>query len=254
MSLTPWTNPHPYLSGPYAPVATEGLLENLAVIGEIPRDLQGMYLRNSSNPRFPPTGRYHWFDGDGMLQCLAVEDGKASFRNRWVRTKAFNAETEAGKSLWRGVTERPDFTNPRGAFKDSANTDIVYHAGKLLALWWLGGEPYVIRLPDLETCGNETFGGTQRTFSAHPMSEVDPIVAELGRIGGARDGRTPSQVALAWIIAKGAVPIPGAKSAAQARENAGALGWALTADEITALDSVALQGQRTLQQRIWQHG
>jgi len=94
----------------------------------------------------------------------------------------------------------------------------------------------------------------KRTFSAHPMSEVDPIVAELGRIGGARDGRTPSQVALAWIIAKGAVPIPGAKSAAQARENAGALGWALTADEITALDSVALQGQRTLQQRIWQHG
>jgi aryl-alcohol dehydrogenase-like predicted oxidoreductase len=94
----------------------------------------------------------------------------------------------------------------------------------------------------------------KRTFSAHPMSEVDPIVAELGRIGGAHDGRTPSQVALAWIIAKGAVPIPGAKSAMQARENAGALGWSLTSEEITALDSVALQGQRTLQQRLWQHG
>jgi aryl-alcohol dehydrogenase-like predicted oxidoreductase len=94
--------------------------------------------------------------------------------------------------------------------------------------------------------------GTRR-FSAHPMERVDPIVAELRRIGDLHD-RTPSQVALRWTIEKGAVPIPGAKNARQATDNAGALGWRLAAGEIAALDAVALEGTRGLFQRFWQHG
>ncbi|HTO00983.1 MAG TPA: aldo/keto reductase [Microthrixaceae bacterium] len=94
----------------------------------------------------------------------------------------------------------------------------------------------------------------KRTFSAHPMEQVDRVVAELRRIGLAHDARTPGQVALNWIIAKGAVPIPGAKNATQASQNAGALGWELRPDEIEAIDRAALDGQRTIQQRIWQHG
>ncbi len=93
-----------------------------------------------------------------------------------------------------------------------------------------------------------------RTFSDHPMPDVDKIVSVLRRIGVAHGERTPSQVALAWIIAKGAVPIPGAKNRAQAQENAGALGWQMSAEEISDLDAVALYGQRKLSQRIWQHG
>jgi aryl-alcohol dehydrogenase-like predicted oxidoreductase len=98
-----------------------------------------------------------------------------------------------------------------------------------------------------------------RTFSAHPMEQVDAIVDELRRIGGeypTEDGapRTPSQVALAWIVAKGAVPIPGAKNRRQAEENAGALGWELSRDEVARLDRVALTGRRTLKSRLWQHG
>lgn len=94
----------------------------------------------------------------------------------------------------------------------------------------------------------------KRTFSAHPMEQVDRVVAVLRRIGEAHDGRSPGQVALRWIIDKGAVPIPGAKSASQAEQNAGALGWQLTQVELAAIDAVSLSGQRTLQQRIWQHG
>ena len=94
----------------------------------------------------------------------------------------------------------------------------------------------------------------KRTFSDHPMEQVDAIVSELRRIGGAQGDKTPSQVALRWIIEKGAVPIPGAKNRQQAVENAGALGWELAADDLAALDRAALDGQRTLQQRIWQHG
>jgi aryl-alcohol dehydrogenase-like predicted oxidoreductase len=93
-----------------------------------------------------------------------------------------------------------------------------------------------------------------RDFSAHPMVEVDKVVDVLRRIGAAHGDRTPSQVALAWIIAKGAVPIPGAKNRQQAEENAGALGWRMDDAELAALDAAALSGLRPLRQRMWQHG
>ncbi len=93
-----------------------------------------------------------------------------------------------------------------------------------------------------------------RTFSNHPMETVDRIVDLLRRIGAAHDDRTPSQVALAWIIAKGAVPIPGAKNRRQAEDNAGALGWQMTDAELAELDAAALYGLRKISQRVWQHG
>jgi aryl-alcohol dehydrogenase-like predicted oxidoreductase len=93
-----------------------------------------------------------------------------------------------------------------------------------------------------------------RSFSAHPMAEVDAIVSVLRRIGEAHGDRTPSQVALAWLIAQGAVPIPGAKNKEQAEQNAGALGWHLSGEELDLLNQAALFGTRTVQQRIWQHG
>ncbi len=93
-----------------------------------------------------------------------------------------------------------------------------------------------------------------RDFSAHPMEEVDKVVEVLRRIGTAHGDRTPSQVALAWIIAKGVIPIPGAKNAKQALDNAGALGWRLDDAELAELDAVSLHGTRTLNQRLWQHG
>jgi aryl-alcohol dehydrogenase-like predicted oxidoreductase len=93
-----------------------------------------------------------------------------------------------------------------------------------------------------------------RSFSSHPMAEVDAIVAELRRTGEANGGRSPSQVALAWLVAKGAVPIPGAKNRAQAEENAGALGWRMTDEELARLDAAALYGKRGVSQRVWQHG
>jgi aryl-alcohol dehydrogenase-like predicted oxidoreductase len=93
-----------------------------------------------------------------------------------------------------------------------------------------------------------------RHFGAFPMAEIEPIVAELGRIGERSGGRTPAQVALNWVICKGAVPIPGAKNARQAEQNAGALGWRLSEADVQALDRVARYGRRTLMNRMWQHG
>jgi len=94
----------------------------------------------------------------------------------------------------------------------------------------------------------------KRNFSAFPMEEIDPIVAALRRMGERHGGKSPSQVALNWIICKGAVPIPGAKNQQQAEQNAGALGWRLSADEVRELDALSKPGQRRLIHRLWQHG
>ena len=70
----------PYLQGNYAPIHSEIAADTLEVIGELPRDLAGVFVRNSSNPRFLPEGRYHWFDGDGMLHGVRISRGRASYR------------------------------------------------------------------------------------------------------------------------------------------------------------------------------
>lgn len=92
-----------------------------------------------------------------------------------------------------------------------------------------------------------------RNFSAHPMEKVDAVVAVMRSIGDAH-GRTPAQVALQWLIAKGAVPIPGAKNRKQAEDNAGGMGWSMSDEELAQLDAAGLSGVRSLQSRFWQHG
>lgn len=69
--------------------------------------------------------------------------------------------------------------------------------------------------------------------------QVQPIVEALREIGERNEGKTPSQVALRWLIQKGSLPIPGAKTAQQATDNAGALGWSLTDADMAALDRVS---------------
>lgn len=172
---------NPYLLGPYAPVDTEIESSDLEVIGKIPSDLNGLYVRNGPNPRMPTVGRYHWFDGDGMLHGVYFENGKASYRNRWIRTEGLQAEEDADHTLWRGMaeprTENPD-DGSRLRLKDVANTDVLFHNGNLLALWYLSGAPYSIDPATLETRGVETWGDTRSScVSAH--AKVDPRTGEL---------------------------------------------------------------------------
>ncbi len=170
------TVPNPYLEGPFTPIDTE-ITTECEVIGELPADLSGVYVRNGSNPKYPPPGRYHWFDGDGMVHAVHFENGKAVYRNRYIATEALAAETAAGEAIWAGINERPDFRHPGGPFKDTANTDLVFHRGRLLALWWLGGPCYEIDVPSLETVGRFDFGGTLPSLTAHP--KLDPVTDEL---------------------------------------------------------------------------
>jgi aryl-alcohol dehydrogenase-like predicted oxidoreductase len=74
-------------------------------------------------------------------------------------------------------------------------------------------------------------------FRRARLGKIQPLIQLLRAIGKAHDGKSPSQVALNWVIGKGAVPIPGAKNAKQAQENAAALGWRLAEAEMAALDA-----------------
>src|SRR5213596_370957 len=133
----------PLLEGNFAPVREEVTADNLKVIGKLPKELNGLFVRNGPNPQFEPKGAYHWFDGDGMLHGVRLKDGKASYRNRYIRTDGWTEENRAGKALYTGMLGLPDFkkiaqTGEPG--KNTANTALVWHNGKLLALWE-GGAP-----------------------------------------------------------------------------------------------------------------
>ena len=177
------TSDNPYLLGGYAPVDTEITAQDLEVIGEIPDDLNGLYVRNGPNPQHAPTdGRYHWFDGDGMLHGIHFREGTATYRNRWVRTLGFRRETEAGHPLYAGMMEDTSH-NPNGGryfrnLKDTSNTDVVFHNGNLLTMWYLAGEAYKIDPYTLETIGTEDWGGAHNgCVSAH--AKVDERTGEF---------------------------------------------------------------------------
>ncbi|MGL4375935.1 MAG: aldo/keto reductase [Microcoleaceae cyanobacterium] len=72
-------------------------------------------------------------------------------------------------------------------------------------------------------------------FSKEGLEKIALVMSTLRKIGKKYD-RAPSQVALNWLIAQGVIPIPGAKNAIQAKENAGALGWSLSQDEVNQLE------------------
>ncbi len=74
---------------------------------------------------------------------------------------------------------------------------------------------------------------------AGKMKALPSLIALMTEIGKSHQDRTPSQVALNWLICKGALPIPGAKNAKQAAQNAGAKGWRLTPEEVKALDQAS---------------
>lgn len=78
-----------------------------------------------------------------------------------------------------------------------------------------------------------------RQFGPTYLRTVLPLLQELKRIGTAHAGKTPAQVALNWLLCKGVIPIPGVKSSSQVVQNAGALGWRLSAEEVEKLDMVS---------------
>ena len=81
--------------------------------------------------------------------------------------------------------------------------------------------------------------GTRSGHYAKLLPKIQPLIKLLTEIGQDHGGKSNAQVALNWVICKGALPIPGAKNEEQAQQNTGALGWKLTDDEVTRLDEAS---------------
>lgn len=157
-----------YLEGAFAPLHDEYTLTDLTVAGAIPDYLDGRYLRNGPNPvgEIDPE-LYHWFIGDGMVHGVRIRDGKAEwYRNRWVRGP-MTAHTLGEPA-------------PKGHFGPSgigANTNVLGHAGKTLALVEGGLANYELS-EELDTVGVCDFDGTlSGGYTAHPKR--DPETGEL---------------------------------------------------------------------------
>jgi len=172
---------HHDLTGNMFPVDREIGPVDCPVIGAIPDALEGRFIRNGPNQMFEPLGPHHIFDGDGMLHGIDIEGGKAIYRNRWIRTPGLEAEMALGRAIYPGLSDVLSFphkslTGDAGPVKNRANTHIIRHAGKFLALWEQG--PPIEVAPDLSTLGEWTFDGKLGgAMTAHPR--LDPRTREM---------------------------------------------------------------------------
>lgn len=178
IDLDPTTNP--YLQGNLAPVLDELDVGDLAITGELPAGLRGVFLRNGPNPQFAPLGSYHLFDGDGMIHSIEIADGRAHYRNRWVQSRGLVAERRAARALFGGLSQfvmpDPEVIAEAGIMKNTANTNIIRHAGRYLALMEAAPPTEVTR--ELETLGEYDYDGALAgSMTAHP--KWDPATGEL---------------------------------------------------------------------------
>jgi carotenoid cleavage dioxygenase len=152
-----------HTEGNYRPVSEEVEAFDLPVSGSLPTELCGSFLRNGPNPVTPSL---HWFYGEGMIHGLRITGGRARwYRNRWVRTASFTD----------GIAFR-DAQGRRNLTASKANTHVVRHAGRILALVE-GALPYEVT-GKLDTVGPWDFDGRLTTaMTAHP--KVCPTTAEM---------------------------------------------------------------------------
>lgn len=177
---------NPFLTGPFTPNFNEynADTDTLKVKGEIPKDLHGIYVRNTHNQVHESIGIYHPFDGDAMLHAMHFEDGKAYYRNRFVETTGFLAEQAAEKSLWPGILAPGEYRRRGwgaiGAMKDNAGTDVHCHAGKLLAVMSQGSEPWRLDPVTLENLGpDENWAADVMPIGVTAHYKVDVFTGEM---------------------------------------------------------------------------
>src|SRR5579862_4268739 len=151
-------NTNPYLARGFEPLRIEYDRADLAIEGRIPDEIDGTFYRIGPNPQFPPRGIYNPLNGDGMVHAFQIRRGRVSYRNRWVRTQQWNVDHAAGRAMF-GTSGNPADSDPGVAAMRTdgvANTNLVWHGGKLLALEE-GHGPIEIHPETLETLGPWNF-------------------------------------------------------------------------------------------------
>ena len=181
---------HPFLSGIHRPMDEELTLTDLRIDGAIPAALDGSYMRTGPNPYAPDPAGYHWFVGDGMVHAVRLKDGKADYRNRWIRSQEVARQG--------GPVAAP---GPRRGTRDTVNTNVMGIAGRPMALVEAGSYPVGFDHA-LEAQEYSNFGGTlDGPLTAHPHH--DPATGEYHSI--TYDATNPNELRHVVIDAAGKV-------------------------------------------------
>ncbi|KAJ3543879.1 hypothetical protein NM208_g3341 [Fusarium decemcellulare] len=175
------------------PFRADAGIEDVEVEGEIPKELSGTFYRVMQDPYYERDyyldgSKTIPFDGDGSISAFRIKDGKVSFQQKYVMTERLVAERKAGRSLF-GMLASPFSNHPcvRAVLDSVANTNVIIHAGKLLALCEFG-PAYELDPNTLSTIGHNAFTGVSSTkpFTAHP--HVDPATGDLVAFGYQLEG------------------------------------------------------------------
>jgi carotenoid cleavage dioxygenase len=199
---------NPMFAGTFSePFRVEADILDLEVEGEVPAEIDGAFYRVQPDFIYPP--RYLNdvpFNGDGNVSMFRFANGHVDFKCRYVKTQRYQAQVEARKALFGTYRNREtDDPSVRQLSGGTANTNLVFHAGKLFAL--KEDSPPVLMDPHtLETLDNYyTFNGKMksRTFTAHP--KIDPVSGEMFSLNYEATGNGSDDVAIYSIDKSGEV-------------------------------------------------
>ena len=190
---------------------------------------------------FPPVQIEVWMDAmsEAVQAGLITAVGVSNYDRKQMQ-RAYDALIRQGVPLASNQVEYSLLdrrVEKNGLLKQCQEMGVTLIAYSPLAMGMLTGK---------YTPENPPQGFRARRYQARYLAAMKPLIDQLKRIGSDHAGKTAAQVALNWVICKGAVPIPGAKTLAQAQQNAAALGWRLSEEEVARLDEVSDRVQTAL--------
>lgn len=170
---------NPFLHNNFSPMRVEVDADHLKIIGQLPVDLEGIYMRNGPNPQFDPISYIFPFDGDAMVHALYFSNGRVRYRNRFVLTEQLKVERRLGKAVYGGIAcpfikdEKALLpTDPKDPIKIGRFIHIIKQADVYLALHETTTAYQLTR--DLETLGEWKPKNSVIAPNVNAHSRLDP--------------------------------------------------------------------------------